>query len=158
MSSEATIQRQIWLSLGRTSRIFRVNTGKAWISGSGPAQRLKDGSVLVPAGRPIALGLALPNGDPLVGCADLLGFTPVVVTAEMVGQTLPVFTAIETKRSKGGKASEAQLNFVSQVVKAGGIAGIANSVESAQAIVDLWHARFSEDHQKSSEQRHASSK
>ena len=143
MSSEATIQRQVWLSLGRTSCIFRVNTGRAWVSGAGPAQRLKDGSVLVPAGRPIALGLALPNGDPLVGCADLLGWSTVTVTPEMVGQTLPVFTAIETKRSKGGRASEAQLNFVAQVTKAGGIAGIANSVEAAHAIIANWHAGHS---------------
>lgn len=154
MSSENVVQRKIWLALGQVSRIFRVNTGKAWLSGSGPAQRLKDGSVLVPSGRPVALGLALPNGDPLVGCSDLLGWTPVVVTASMVGQTLPVFTAIETKRTKGGKASEAQLNFVSQVVRAGGIAGIANSTESAMSIIDSWHSRFSDDHQKSPEVQH----
>lgn len=142
MSSEASVQRSIWLELGRDCRIFRVNTGKGWVSGAGPAQRLKDGSVLIPAGRPIALGLALPNGDPLVGCSDLLGWTPVVITQDMVGQTLPVFTGIETKRTKGGRASEAQLNFVSQVVRAGGIAGIANSPDAARAIVSSWHARF----------------
>ncbi len=154
MSSEATIQRQIWLALGQVSRLFRLNTGKGWVSGAGPAQRLKDGSVLVPAGRPIALGLAMPSGDPVVGASDLIGFTPVTVTASMVGQTLPVFTAIETKRTKGGRASEAQLNFVSQVVRAGGIAGIANSTESAMSIIDSWHSRFSDDHQKSPEVQH----
>lgn len=142
MSKEATVQRQVWLELGRDCRIFRVNTGKAWVSGAGPAQRLKDGSVLVPAGRPIALGLALPSGDPLVGCSDLLGWTPVVVTASMVGQTLPVLTAVETKRTTGGKASEAQLNFVGQVAQAGGIAGIANSPEAARSILNTWLARF----------------
>lgn len=142
MSSEATVQRQIWLALGQACRLFRVNTGKAWVSGAGPAQRLKDGSVLVPAGRPIALGLALPNGDPLVGCSDLLGWTPVVVTASMVGQTLPVLTAIETKRTMGGRATQEQLHFVGQVVQSGGIAGIANSPESARSILDSWHSRF----------------
>ena len=142
MSSEAVVQRAVWLELGRDSRLFRLNTGKGWVSGSGPAQRLKDGSVLVPAGRPIALGLAMPSGDPVVGASDLIGWTPVRITPEMVGQTLPVFTAIETKRTKGGRATEAQLHFVGQVVQAGGIAGVANSADAARAILASWHARF----------------
>lgn len=158
MSLEGKVQREVWLELGRDCRLFRVNTGKAWLSGAGPAQRLKDGSVLVPAGRPIALGLALPNGDPLVGCSDLLGWTPVVVTADMVGQTLPVLTAIETKRTKGGRATQEQLHFVGQVVQAGGIAGVANSPESARAILGSWHARFSQDHPKSLDQQHVTKK
>lgn len=142
MASEATVQREVWLALGSESRLFRVNTGKAWVSGAGPAQRLQDGSVLVPAGRPIALGLGMPNGAPVVGCSDLLGWTPVVVTQAMVGQTLPVLTAIETKRTKNGRASAEQLHFIGQVVQVGGIAGIANSADAARAIVESWRSRF----------------
>lgn len=139
MAAESTVQRQIWLALGAACRLFRVNTGKAWLSGAGPAKRLQDGSVVVPAARPVALGFGLPNGDPLVGASDLCGWTPVVITPEMVGKTVPVFTAIETKRSKGGKASDAQINFVQQVTAAGGIAGVANSPEAARDIVASWH-------------------
>lgn len=138
MSNEATVQRKIWLALGRDCRIFRLNTGKAWLSGAGPAQRLQSGDVLVPSGRPVALGLALPSGDPLVGASDLIGWRQVEVTPEMVGKRVAVFVAVETKRTKGGRASEAQVNFCEQVRTAGGIAGIANSPEAAQAIIDDW--------------------
>ena len=84
----------------------------------------------------------MPNGDPVVGASDLIGWTPVRITPDMVGQTIPVLTAIETKRSKGGRITEDQRHFVEQVIQAGGIAGIANSVESAKGILDHWRSRF----------------
>lgn len=142
MSSESTNQRAIWLGLGGTSTLFRLNTGKAWVSGAGPAQRLKDGSVLVPAARPIALGFAMPNGDPVVGAADLPGWTTVRITPEMVGHDIAVFTSVETKRTKGGRTSPEQVNWMKQVQRAGGIAGIANSVDAARSIFDAWFERF----------------
>lgn len=140
MSSESTVQRQIWLALGAVSRLFRLNTGRAWLSNLGPAgvQRLQDGSVLIRAARSIALGLAAPNGEPVVGVGDLPGWTSITITPEMVGRRVAVFTSIETKRSKGGRASAEQLNWVDQVQKAGGIAGIANSPETARNIYDEW--------------------
>lgn len=143
MASEATIQRQIWLALGSMCRLFRVNTGKAWISNLGPkgVQHLGDGSVLITAARPIAIGFGQPNGDPLVGASDLDGWTSVIVTPEMVGKRIAVKTAIETKRTKGGRATEGQINYVDQVKRAGGIAGVANSPEAAKAIILEWLAQ-----------------
>lgn len=138
MSAENTVQRSIWLALGKACRLFRVNTGKAWLSGAGPVQRLQDGSVLVPAARPVALGFGLPSGDPVVGAADLCGWTTVEVTPAMVGKRVAVFTSIETKRTKGGRTSGDQINWMEQVQKAGGIAGVANSPEFAQSIIDDW--------------------
>lgn len=144
MALEGSVQKEVWLELGKTSTVWRINTGKAWLSGLGPrgVHRLKDGSVHIEAPRPIAIGLGMVNGDPVVGASDLLGFTEVEVTPAMVGQKIPVFTVIETKRTKGGKASDDQLNFIKQVVRAGGIAGIANSPEAARAVVSTWLARF----------------
>lgn len=143
MASEGTVQRQIWLALGAISRLFRLNTGKAWISNLGPkgVQRLQDGSVLIKAARSIALGFAYPNGDPVVGACDLPGWTTITITPEMVGRKVAVFTSIETKRTKGGQASDHQLNWCNQVDQAGGIAGIANSPEAALAIVESWKHR-----------------
>jgi hypothetical protein len=145
MAAESTVQRQIWLALGAVCRLFRLNTGRAWLSSLGPkgVQRLQDGSVLIKGARSIALGLAYPNGDPVVGACDLPGWTTVTITPEMVGRQVAVFTSIETKRTKGGKASEEQINWCQQVDKAGGIAGIANSPEAALAIVDEWKHRNS---------------
>uniref|UniRef100_A0AAU6W241 VRR-NUC domain-containing protein n=1 Tax=Pseudomonas phage Touem01 TaxID=3138548 RepID=A0AAU6W241_9VIRU len=140
MAAESTVQKTIWLGLGAIARLFRLNSGKAYLSNLGPAgvKRLQDGSVLIKSARTVSLGLALPTGDPVNGQSDLAGWTSVIITPEMVGKRLAVFTAIETKRTKGGKTSDDQLNFVSQVSAQGGIAGIANSLEVAQKIIDEW--------------------
>lgn len=143
MASEGTVQRQIWLALGAVSRLFRLNTGRAWMSNLGPkgVQRLADGSVLIKAPRSIAIGLAYPNGDPVVGACDLPGWTTMTITPEMVGREVGIFTSIETKRTKGGKTSDDQINWRDQLNKAGCIAGIANSPEAAVAIIEEWKHR-----------------
>lgn len=143
MALENRVQREIWLGLGILSRLFRLNSGRAWLSNLGPAgvKKLSDGSVLLQAARPIPLGLATTSGDPVVGQSDLFGWTEVVITPEMVGQVVPVVTAFETKRSKGGRASDGQINFVDQIERAGGIAGVANSLDAAMAIVRDWANR-----------------
>lgn len=140
MALESSVQRQVWAAVAATTILFRVNTGRAWLSGMGPAgvRRLTDGSVHVQAARPIALGFARADGNPQDGTSDLIGWTPVVVTQDMVGATIGVFTAIETKKTKGGKTSDDQLNFIEQVRRAGGIAGVANSPEAAKKIIEDW--------------------
>lgn len=144
MASENTVQKTIWLGLGALSRLFRLNSGKAWLSNLGPpgVVKLADGSVLIKAARSVALGYALPTGDPVNGQSDLGGWTTVTVTPAMVGKKIAVFTAIETKRSKGGKASSDQLNFVTQVAEQGGIAGVANSLEAARKIIEQWASKI----------------
>lgn len=138
MAAENTVMRQVWLALGPVSRLFRLNTGKAWLC-HGEVRRLPDGSMVLPPGsRPVALGLALPSGDPLVGAPDLLGWTPVVITPDMVGRTIPVFTGVECKASGGGRKRDAQINFVQQMHRAGGIAGFASSPEQALEIIAAW--------------------
>ena len=142
MASETTVQRTVWLALARRSvaraTLFRTNSGKAWLSGGGPIKKLTDGSVVVPFGRPVALGLAMVNGDTVPGLSDLTGWTDVLITPEMVGRHLPVFTAIETKESGGGRRRDNQINFVQQVQQAGGIAGFAASERQAHEIIDAW--------------------
>jgi hypothetical protein len=138
MTTESTVLRQVWLALGSRCRLFRVNTGKAWVC-HGEPRYLRDGSVVLPPGsRPVPLGLSYPNGDPVSGTPDLVGWSPVVVTADMVGRTLPVFTGVEVKASSGGRRREAQINFVEQLIKSGGIAGFASSADRAHEIIDAW--------------------
>lgn len=142
MAAESTVQRNVWLALARRAlarvTLFRANSGKAWLSGGGKVEVDARGTAHVPFARPVALGLALTSGDTVPGLSDLAGWTDVVITPEMVGRRIPVFTAIETKESGGGRRRENQINFVQQVQKAGGIAGFAASEQQANEIIDAW--------------------
>ena len=112
MASEQTIQQQIRLACGTGStRLFRNNTGT-----------LRDQQ-----GRPVQFGLA--NGS-----ADLIGWRTVTITADMVGQRLAVFTSIEVK-TPTGRISPEQRQWLGAVQAAGGIAGVARSVDDALRIV-----------------------
>lgn len=141
---EASVQRLIWRTLGAVGMavLFRCNTGKGWVSGGGQVQRLPDGTVALPFGRPVALGLSLVNGDPQGGVGDLIGWTTVEVTPAMVGRRLAVFTSVETKRLKRGRVSDDQLAWADRVRAAGGIAVIANSEEFARLAFDEELARL----------------
>ena len=78
-------------------------------------------------GRLVQFGVGNPGGS------DLIGWTPVTITEEMVGQTLAVFTAIECK-SAIGQPTDAQVSFLEAVRRQGGRAGIARSGAEAVAI------------------------
>jgi hypothetical protein len=113
---ESDIQRLIMLSASDAGcMILRNNCGV-----------LKN-----PAGIPVRFGVGNPGGS------DLIGVTPVLITPEMVGQTIGVFTAIEVKTCKG-RATPDQLRFIDAVKAKGGIAGIARSPEDALALLSLY--------------------
>ena len=105
------------------ARLFRNNTGMAW---QGKVKRNKDGSITITEPRPLHAGL-------VVGGSDLIGWRPVVVTADMVGTTVALFAAVEVKA--GTKASTDQLNFIKAVSSAGGLAGIARTEADLMAIL-----------------------
>ena len=111
MASEQSIQQHIRLtcSTGAT-RLFRNNTGT-----------LRDQH-----GRPVSFGLAK-------GSADLIGWRTVTITPEMVGQQVAVFTSIEVK-TPTGRVKPEQQQWLDAVQAAGGIAGVARSVEEALRI------------------------
>lgn len=111
MPSEQSIQQHIRLtcSTGAT-RLFRNNTGT-----------LRDQH-----GRPVSFGLAK-------GSADLIGWRTVTVTQEMVGTQVAVFTSIEIK-TPTGRVKPEQQQWLDAVQAAGGIAGVARSVEDALRI------------------------
>ena len=112
MASEQTIQQQIRLACSRGPvRLWRNNVGR----------------LLDQQGRMVTFGLC-------PGSADLIGFHTVTITPEMVGQQLAVFAAVEVKAPKGRPTPE-QTAFLEHVAAAGGLAGIARSVEEAEAIL-----------------------
>ena len=113
MSEQAIQQRiRIACSTGNT-RLFRNNTGT-----------LRD-----PNGRPVQFGLAK-------GSADLIGWRSITVTPEMVGTQVAVFTSIEVK-TPTGRVKPEQQQWLQAVQAAGGIAGVARSVEVAEALLRI---------------------
>jgi hypothetical protein len=104
--SEKTFQEDTKYRLSQEGyTLFRNNVGLA---------KLADG-------RRIRYGLC-------PGSSDLIGWKTITVTPEMIGQKIAVFTAIEVK-SKHGKTSGKQQNFIDAVRQAGGIAEIRKECE-----------------------------
>ena len=67
------------------------------------------------------------------GSSDLIGWTTVEITPDMVGQKVAVFTAVEIK-TVNDRSSPEQRNFIEQVHKAGGLAGIVYNEEEYKKI------------------------
>lgn len=99
-------------------RLFRNNVGSAW---TGKTQRLADGRLLITNPRPVTFGLC-------TGSSDLIGWTNVEITQDMVGKTLPIFSACEVK-FKNGKPTKEQKNFIKYIRSINGIATIAWSFD-----------------------------
>lgn len=109
---ETKLIREIQLLATRLrARLFRNNTGK--IQGAD--------------GRWHIFGLC-------VGSSDLIGWTPVTITQDMVGKRIAIFTAIEGK-SETGRATVEQNNFIAAVLRDGGLAGLARDLTDAQRIL-----------------------
>jgi len=109
--SEQRIQQEIRLAVSHGPvRLYRNNTGT-----------LRDQH-----GRPVSFGLCK-------GSADLIGWTIRTITPEMVGSQVAVFTSIEVKTPTGRLRPE-QKQWLDVVQAAGGIAGVARSVDEALRI------------------------
>jgi hypothetical protein len=63
---------------------------------------------------------------------DCLACVPVKVTKEMVGTTLGVFVAIETKRTKVSEPTKKQELIFKQVIEAGGGAALIHAVNDLE--------------------------
>lgn len=113
-NAETTLQQQIRLALGTRpdARLFRNQVGSL------PDPR---------TGRLVTFGLAR-------GSADLIGWRTIVVTPDMVGRRLAVFTSIEVKTPTGRLRADQQA-WLGAVRGAGGIAGVARSVSDAEQLL-----------------------
>lgn len=115
MNAETRLQQEIMLALSQAGCVvWRNNTGQAWL-----------GKVIHQAGKQITLTDAhkMPFGL-CVGSSDLVGITP-------QGR----FLAVEVK-TPTGHVSKQQTAFIDGVRAAGGIAGIARSVQDAIDLIE----------------------
>lgn len=129
--TEKTLLNTIFLTIGKelkSCRLFRNNTGTGWAGKL--VKRVQRGNsfdVQLNDARPIHAGLV--NGG-----SDIIGWKSVEVTNEMVGTKIAVFVAIEAKTGKAKPTGE-QTTFIQRVKDAGGIAGVARSVDEAIALL-----------------------
>lgn len=123
---EKDLMQDIMLSGSASGyRLFRNNVAKTWI---GKSRRiatrqtvtLEPGDVVISQARRLHAGLC-------EGSSDVIGWKPTIITPEMVGGSVAVFTAAEVKLK--GRATDKQLKFVNAVKKDGGIGVIARSPE-----------------------------
>lgn len=122
MKDEGTVSQEIQIQAPHHACILMRNN-------SGAAEDL--------TGRIVRYGLGnvSKQHSTRIKSSDLIGITKIVITPEMVGRTLGVFTAIEVKKEewnenkKLDKRETAQLNFINWVKAQGGFAGFANKVD-----------------------------
>lgn len=124
--SEGELQRRIMLALSASgARLFRNNVGNGYLGEL--VTVLPNGDCVLRSWRRVQFGLT-------PGASDLIGWRPLLIRAEHVGHTLALFAACEVKRP-GGRPTPAQNDFLAAVRAAGGVAGIAHSVEEALSLI-----------------------
>jgi hypothetical protein len=121
MKSEAAVQTDIRLEASRRgARLWRNNVG----------------ALPGPSGIPVRYGLANESKrmNEAIKSSDLIGITPVVITQEMVGRTLGVFTSYEVKQEgwkfTGSKREVAQAAWIRLVKAFGGYARFVSDVSN----------------------------
>jgi hypothetical protein len=84
----------------------------------------------------LADGRRITVGVP--GMSDLIGWKSVVLTQDMVGQRVAIYTALEIK-TPGHRTNkdrlEKQLAFIATVKQHGGLAAMCESVEEAMEVL-----------------------
>lgn len=131
--TEINEMRRMMVAVARLgTRIFRHNVAQG-VVGNRIVWIKSEQRVVVRPGDAIVRGARVLHAGLVVGGSDLLGYTPVKITPEMVGMTVAVFTAIEAKDKT--KLTDEQGRFIDQVNACGGIAGVAHSPDDAEALV-----------------------
>lgn len=128
MKDEGTVSQEVQLQARHFNCNLMRNNAGACIDNTGRLVRY-------------GLGNVSKAHTERIASSDLIGLTQVLITPEMVGSTLGVFTAIEVKK-EGWKSSKkltaretAQLNFIKFVKSMGGIAGFCSAVDDLNDII-----------------------
>ena len=106
-------------------RLWRINAGLAW-----------QGRIIEQTERRLVLLDPYAVRLACAGFSDLCGITSITVTADMVGKTVGIFTAIEAKYGRD-KPNKDQESFLAMVRQLGGRSGVARSVEESAAILGV---------------------
>lgn len=103
--------------------------------------RNNSGALTDREGRQVRFGLGNTSKqhNDRIKSSDLVGFTVVTITPEMVGKKVAVLTAVEVKESEWKFTStareRAQLAFIDWIRANGGIAGFARSIDDFKTLM-----------------------
>lgn len=126
MSSESEIQQRIQIEAAMHGCILMRNNSGALLD--------KDGRLIR-----YGLGNVSEKYNEIMKSSDLIGITTLVITPDMLGKKIGVFTAIEAKSGdwkwKNTKREIAQKNFIDWVIASGGFAGFANTLDSFKSVI-----------------------
>lgn len=103
------------------------------------------GCLMDDTGRPVRYGLnnISKKHQDKIASSDLIGFKRVIITQDMVGKTVAIFTAVEVKKEdwkedkKFDKREAAQNAFIKWIKANGGIAGFCNCVDKLKDVLRL---------------------
>ena len=128
MKPESTVQQELQIEAKTYDcNLMRNNCGML---------KTEDGRVVR-----FGLGNVSKQHQDKIASSDLIGFTRLLITPEMVGHVVAVFTAVECKEEKWNhdkklnKRETAQLNFINWIQMNGGFAGFASHVDNLQGIL-----------------------
>lgn len=130
--SEIDLMRHLMKQATRLgARLFRQNTGMGWI---GKAIRIERTQTISVGPGDVVIRKARPFHTGFDGWSDLGGWSPLVVTADMIGATIAVYTQAEIKEN--ARPTQEQLDWIAAVNRAGGRAGIARNEADLAAIIN----------------------
>jgi hypothetical protein len=142
--SESALLKKFILEYSKIgSRLFRANSGMAWTGRTNGPERSISTVVLQPGD--LVIRSARPFHGMIEGTPDLIGWTVVKVTEEMVGKSLAVYTAFEVK-TEGVRTTSKQAAFIRTVNSFGGIAAIVKKLEDLIVAVASFKGVSSDEH------------
>jgi hypothetical protein len=125
--SEKDLLNEVQLAASRSRRcvLFRNNTGVGWV---GAVVRRTPTEITLADFRPLHAGLCR-------GSSDLIGWTEVTITPEMVGRKMAVFTAFEGKTGRQTLKTH-QANFLQRLREAGGIGAEVRNARDIETVIE----------------------
>lgn len=114
-----------------TQKLIRLESSKI------NANMFRNNSGVLPNanGVPVRYGLANDSKklNKYYKSSDLIGITPIIITQQLVGKVLGIFTAIEVKKGNwkysNNEREEAQWRFINLIKSKGGFAGFARTIQ-----------------------------
>ena len=105
-------------------RLFRNSVGLGWVGKVTKEGDFKDDKGILVHAVQLINAYRMRFGLE-VGSSDLIGWRPVVITADMVGSTIAQFASVEVKTTGYKRTTVEQKNWLEQVAMSGGYAAKA---------------------------------